>query len=528
MALGSYRSLFGGFCLRYRHVESNKELRRNNVRQQRLRREIPASTLLGALVIFGATCSVATLAQSSTPQARAQIAPPTATKQWTGDMDVRLKHRVIRVGVPYSKTLYYTVKGVQYGVAYETGKEFEKYLNKKYPQVHKNIKVLVMFFVMPRDKAYPSLQNGTIDVLIGGVTVTPERQKLIDFSEPIVTGVKEIAVSAPGSPQLSSVDDLAGKAVYVRKTSSYFEHLERLNERFQKEGKPAVRIQAVPEDVGDEDLLDMVNASLLPIVITNDWTAKLWSKLLPRMQVHDDVAISTGGTFAWGVRKNSPKLLADINDFFKTHRQGTAFGQEVLNRYTGGTYMLKQAVSESAMKQFEATSAQFRKYASQYGMDYLLMMAEGFQESGLKQDVKSPVGAIGVMQLMPATGKEMQVGDISQQDPNIHAGIKYFHSMEEKYFGNEPMDELNKVLFTFAAYNCGPGRVKQLRAEAAQKGLDPNVWINNVEVIAASRIGMETVTYVSNIYKYYVAYKLIAVQDEQRRKARESIKGEQH
>ena len=149
------------------------------------------------------------------------------------------------------------------------------------------------------------------------------------------------------------------------------------------------------------------------------------------------------------------------------------------------------------------------------------MMAEGFQESGLKQDVKSPVGAIGVMQLMPATGKEMQVGDITQQDANIHAGIKYFHSIEEKYFGNEPMDELNKVLFTFAAYNCGPGRVKQLRAEAAQKGLDPNVWINNVEVIAAARIGMETVTYVSNIYKYYVAYKLIAIQDEQRRKARE-------
>jgi membrane-bound lytic murein transglycosylase MltF len=243
----------------------------------------------------------------------------------------------------------------------------------------------------------------------------------------------------------------------------------------------------------------------------------------PKLQVHTDVAINTGGELGWGVRKESPKLLADINAFLKTHRQGTAFGQELLARYTGGTLMLKQAVSETAMKQFEATSEQFRKYADKYDMDYLLMMAEGFQESGLKQDVKSPVGAIGVMQLMPATGKEMQVGDITQQDPNIHAGIKYFHNMEEKYFGNEPMDDLNKVLFTFAAYNCGPGRVRQLRAEAAQKGLDPNVWINNVEVIAAARVGMETVAYVSNIYKYYVAYKLIAVQNEQRRKARETI-----
>jgi membrane-bound lytic murein transglycosylase MltF len=133
------------------------------------------------------------------------------------------------------------------------------------------------------------------------------------------------------------------------------------------------------------------------------------------------------------------------------------------------------------------------------------------------------VGAIGIMQLMPATGKEMKVGDITQQEPNIHAGIKYSHLMEEKYFANEPMDNLNKVLFTFAAYNCGPARVKQLRAEAAEKGLDPNVWINNVEVIAAARIGIETVTYVSNIYKYYVAYRLVTEQMEQRRKARESV-----
>jgi membrane-bound lytic murein transglycosylase MltF len=480
--------------------------------------------ILCLLVIFSASSlCLPARGQASSPAKHQEIKPPTTTKQWTGDVDELLKHRVIRVGVPYSKTLYYTVKGAQYGTAYETGKEFEKYLNKKYPQANKNIKILVMFFVTPRDQAAPRLQNGTLDILAGGVGISAERQKVIDFSDPIYTDTKEIVVTAPNGPQINSLDDLAGKPVYVRKSSTYYEHLQGLNERFQKEGKAAVNVQPVPEDVGDEDLLDMVNASLVPTIVVNGWTAKLWMKLLPKMQVHDDIPLSTGGAFAWAVRKNSPKFLADINDFFKTHKQGTAFGQELLSRYVGGTYMLKQAVSETAMKQFEATAAQFQKYAGEYQMDYLLMMAEGFQESGLNQTVKSPVGAIGVMQLMPPTGKEMNVGDITQQENNIHAGVKYFHQMEEKYFGNEPMDELNKVLFTFAAYNCGPGRVKQLRAEASQKGLDPNVWINNVEVIAAARIGMETVTYVSNIYKYYVAYKLIAVQDEQRRKARESI-----
>ena len=149
--------------------------------------------------------------------------------------------------------------------------------------------------------------------------------------------------------------------------------------------------------------------------------------------------------------------------------------------------MLKQAVSESAIKRFEDTAKIFRKYAAKYDTDYLLMMAKGFQESGLNQAAKSPVGAIGVMQLMPETGAEMKVGDIHQEEPNIHAGVKYFYTMMQERYGNEPMDTLNKILFTFASYNCGPNRVRKLRKEAAATGLDPNVWINNVEVIAAAR-----------------------------------------
>lgn len=268
----------------------------------------------------------------------------------------------------------------------------------------------------------------------------------------------------------------------------------------------------------------MVNAGLLPITVMNDWTAKLWSKFLTGMQLHSDIVLNSGGVFAWAVRKNSPKLLGAVNDFLKTHRQGTAFGNQLVAKYTASTYMLRQAISPEGMKRFEQTSEIFRKYSDKYGMDYLLMMAEGYQESGLNQQAKSSVGAIGIMQLMPATGEEMRVGDIHKEEPNIHAGVKYFHSMVERLYGNEPMDEQNKILFTFAAYNCGPARVKQLRAEAANEGLDPNVWVNNVEIIAAKRLGAETVSYVANIYKYYVAYKLIAVAEERRNKAKESLK----
>ena len=150
------------------------------------------------------------------------------------------------------------------------------------------------------------------------------------------------------------------------------------------------------------------------------------------------------------------------------------------------------------------------------------MVAQGYQESLLDQNARSDVGAIGVMQLMPATGNEMNTGDITQLEPNIHAGIKYIRLLRDQFFGNQPMDARNKILFSFAAYNAGPARVQKLRKEAEKRGLNPNVWFNNVEIIAAQRIGEETVTYVANIYKYYIAYKLLEEQRAEGERLRHS------
>ena len=161
----------------------------------------------------------------------------------------------------------------------------------------------------------------------------------------------------------------------------------------------------------------------------------------------------------------------------------------------------------------------FRKYGDRYDMDHLLMMAQSFQESQLDHSARSHVGAIGIMQIMPATGKELKVGDIKVLDNNVNGGVKYMRFMIDQYYAKEPMTPLNKGLFAFAAYNAGPGRVAQLRKEAAKRGLDPNRWFRNVELVAAEKIGGETVTYVSNIYKYYTTYKLIEAQEAERRKA---------
>jgi membrane-bound lytic murein transglycosylase MltF len=160
----------------------------------------------------------------------------------------------------------------------------------------------------------------------------------------------------------------------------------------------------------------------------------------------------------------------------------------------------------------------FKKYAGEYGFNYLMIGALAYQESGLDQSKRSPSGAVGVMQVLPTTAKDpnINISDIENLGNNIHAGTKYLRFIVDRYYKDEPMDEVNKMLFAFASYNAGPAKINELRKKASNMGLDPNVWFNNVEIAAAKSIGRETVQYVSNIYKYYISYQMILVQAEKK------------
>ena len=479
--------------------------------------------LLFAPLMAGSLALAQTKPAVSTQPSQGVAAPAIQAPPWTGDLDGMLKRRYMRALVAYSKTQYYVVKGVQYGTSYEFLRAFEDAINRKYPQKQKNLRFHVVFVPVPRDKMFSRLVEGRGDIAVGALTITPDRLKLVDFSDPLVQGVKTIVVTGPQSPTLNTLDDLSGKEVFTRQSSSYWEHLQALNEKFKSEGKPLVKLRAAPEDLEDEDILEMLNSGLIQVAVTHAYMPKLWGHIYTKISPHTDMVISDNDSVAWAMRKNSPQLTAAANDFIRTHKLGTAFGNAVVQRYAVNTQMLKNATSPADLQRFEQTVALFRKYAAQYNVDYLLMMAEGFQESSLNQQAKSKVGAVGIMQLMPATGEQMKVGDIGQIDANVHAGVKYIRFMVDKYFANEPMTDTDKLLFAFAAYNAGPGRVHALRVEAAQKGLDPNVWVDNVEMIAAARVGMETVNYVANIYKYYIAYKLVAQQEEERSKALQQL-----
>jgi membrane-bound lytic murein transglycosylase MltF len=428
------------------------------------------------------------------------------TKPWTGDLDGMIKRRQIRVLLPYSKTHYFIDKGVQRGVTYDALKQFENELNTRLKTG--TLRVHVVFLPTPLDKLQAALLEGRGDVAVANVTRTADWEHVAEFVAPTYTDVKELVVTGPGAPLVASVDDLGGQVVHVRQASAYRESLDSLNATLTRQGKAPVSIQFLPDTLEDEDILEMVNAGLVKMTVVNDTTAHFWRQILTRITVHADVAIRTDGTVAMAVRKGSPQLKAELDTFVTTHGRQSAFGSATLRKYFQSIRYVKSATNPGELAKFHQMTDLFKKYGDRYDIDWLLMTAQGYQESSLNQNAQSKVGAIGVMQVMPATGKDLNVGDISQLEPNIHAGVKYIRLIIDRNFKNEPMDRLNKGLFAFASYNAGPGRVHQLRVEAERAGLDPNVWFNNVERIAAKRIGRETVQYVSNIYKYYVAYTL--------------------
>jgi membrane-bound lytic murein transglycosylase MltF len=320
--------------------------------------------------------------------------------------------------------------------------------------------------------------------------------------------VNEIVVTGPKSPAISTLDDLAGKTVHVRPTSSYHASLTALNERFAREGKKKVELVLVPDALEDEDMMEMLNNGMLQAIVVDDWKAKLWATALKNLKVHENIELRDGGVIGVAIRKDSPQLFAAFQDYGVVfHKQG---GHTVrLQQFARRLKAFKDNTSDEDLKRFQATTALFEKYSTQYGFEPLMLAAQGYQESRLDHSAKSHVGAIGIMQIMPATGKELKVGDITKLEPNIHAAAKYMDILMEKYFADAKFTEQDRTLFAFASYNCGPGNVSRARRDAAKLGLDPDKWFNNVEITIAKRIGMETTTYVRNIFKYYVAYKMI-------------------
>ena len=448
--------------------------------------------------------------------------PPAVAGTWTGDLDGMTERRVVRMLVIYSKTSYFIDGAQQRGATYDMGVELEKWLNRGNKDRARPIRVV--FIPTSRARLMSDLTEGRGDIAAAGLSITPERQAIASFAAPFADDVSEIVVTSAEAPVPATIEDLSGQSVYVRRSSSYFATLESLNAKLAAQGKPPVKIVLADENLEDEDILEMMNAGLIDMTVVDSYLATFWQQIFTNLRPHPELVLRSQSEIAWAMRKDSPKLKATLDAFVAKNRVGTAIGNMILRRYLQNTKWARNATSASEMKRFDELSKYFKKYATQYKFEWLLLVAQGYQESGLDQTTRSPVGAIGVMQVMPTTAKDRNVNikDIHLVEPNIHAGAKYMRFLVDQYFDEPGIDKVNRHLFAFAAYNGGPNRIARLRREAAAQGLDPNKWFNNVELLAAQQIGRETVQYVSNIYKYYIAYRLVLDRAQERKAAKAS------
>lgn len=500
------------------------------------------STLAGLFVqgLVGAACffgPVAAAQQTPAPASAPAVAAPAAgthaavrrlnlsNKPWKGDFDAMIEHRVIRVLVPYSRTLYFSDKGRECGLTAGLVRDFERYLNKTYASRLGKRPLTVIIIPTTRDRLLPDLAAGLGDIAAGNLTETEDRLRQVDFAAPRDRKpVRELIVTGPKAPALSSLADLSGKTVHVRRASSYYESLTALNDSLRQTGKAPVRLVLLPDALEDEDAMEMVNAGLLPVIVVDDWKAAMWAQILPNIKVREDLVIRAEGYIGWAFRKNSPQMRQALDDFYINYLKKQGVAEYRLKQLMKSIKQIRNNTNDAEYKRFEQTIAFFEKYGKDYRFDPLMLAAQGFQESQLNQKARSHVGAIGVMQIMPATGKQLNVGNIQETESNIHAGTKYMDQLMTRYFADAHFSESNRPLFAFASYNAGPGNIAKMRKEAAARGLDPDKWFNNVEIVVAEKIGIETTTYVRNIYKYYAAYRLVQDMQATRERALKEVR----
>lgn len=439
------------------------------------------------------------------------------------DFDEMRRARLIRALLPHSRTLFYSDRGKQRGVSADSVREFERWINRKYRRSLGTRPITVALIPTPRDKLIEHLREGRGDIVVANLTITASRRALVDFSVPELKNVSEIVVTGPASPKLAALEDLAGHEVDVRLHSSYYDSLVELNERFAREGREPMRLRLVPDALEDEDLMEMLSAGLLQLIVVDDWKAQLWAKILPKIKPRPELALRTGADVAWAFRQGSPRLAQEVNAFLKSRKHYGKLTEWELLETRRRIRRIENATRSSEWRKFEQTIALFRKYGERYDIDPLMAAAQGYRESRLDQRARSPAGAIGIMQLLPETGRGMGVGDIRRADANIHAGVKYLRVLMDRYFDEPQLDEQNRTLFAIAAYNAGPTRISRLRRQAGRQGLDPDLWFDNVEIAAGRALGREPVLYVRDVFKYYAAYTLQLETRAERAAAREAL-----
>mgnify|MGYP006284790209 CR=1 FL=1 len=432
-----------------------------------------------------------------------------------GDLDAIRQRGTLRVLVSYSRTNFFFAGARPAGFEAELMRGFEKHLNRGVRDPLGRIRVV--FVPTSYDRLIDDLLAGRGDVIATALSVTFERGLQVAFSDPYLPDVEEVLVHGTEVEGLGTLADLDGRRLLVRADSSYAEHVRRLDEVLRSDGGRGLTLIEADPSLATEDLLELVSAGAVELTFADDYLARAWAPFLGGLVVREDVVLHPGIQIAWAVRPQSPALLAALNEYAATVRRGSKLGNLLFARYYESEERLRNPLDPTTRDRFEAMRSAFRRSGERHGIDWIALAAQGYQESRLDPNRVSPAGAVGVMQLLPTTARELGFDDLRSIDENIEAGATYLAQLRDRYFSKGDIAPENRLDFAWAAYNAGPARIRRLRSEAAEMGLDPDLWFDHVEQVAARRIGRETVDYVRNIVKYYVAYRLYLEGSNQRR-----------
>ena len=431
------------------------------------------------------------------------------TEPWHGDLDGMAERHAIRVLVVGGGPQFFYLNGKPRGIMVELLIQFQKLLNEELGRGLHAVEIIPM--PVSRDRLIPALIAGQADLIAADLTITQHRSELVDFSIPLARDVDEVLVFSPeSSVGIGSIDDFAGRSVYVRESSSFFEHLTALNKDFAARGLDPIHIESANELLRTQDILEMVNAGLVDATVLNEYQAKYWRQIFPDVEVRDDLVTNSGGEIAWVFRKGSPELAESVNKFVRQHREGTLIGNVLIKRYLENAQWVHDAASDDSLERLRPILDLFRIGGETASLDPLMLVAQAYQESKFDHNTTSPAGAVGMMQIKPSTAADKNVGidDVSSLSNNIRAGAIYMRFLMDRYFADDDMQGVHQWLFALAAYNAGPAKIQRIRRQAAAEGHNPNRWLENVELVAARQIGRETVNYVRNIFKFYIAYRM--------------------
>lgn len=425
------------------------------------------------------------------------------------DLPQLLKKRTIKVLVVNHPAYYFIYQSRPRGMAYDMMREYEKRLNQKYFKNTK-LKLNILFIPVPSSQIINLLAQGYGDIAIGPLMTPQDQQNQVTHTEPIYTSHQLLLVSHDSIDEYKDIKQLSGKEIWIRRNSIYHQQLQIINQQLSQLNELPIYINIVADELEDYELLDMVDNKQIFMTMISNHSLRLWQKLYKNIKLHPQLVVGNRIPSTWAVRNNTPQLTSSLNRFIIKHKKGTKIGNILHRRYLVTHPWLNKVIHQNFEHRYLETEKIIKKYAKQYKFDWQIILAQAYQESRLNQKAISHRGAVGVMQVLPSTANEpyINIKNINNVDDNIHAGVKYLHFMQQRYFSHKNIAELDSLLLSFAAYNAGPAKLRRLRKRALEKGLNPNIWFNHVEKIAAETIGKETVNYVNNIYKFYITYLL--------------------